>query len=118
MDPHATLFGAVTDDYGDLRPPLPRVALGWLVPNSATVKDVLDLGPLVEHMRASPVLTPWVYAVEPDERMLQVLQTVCPAALGLTGCAEAIPLQDYRVDVVVADAWWTPGTPDGPHQPG
>ena len=44
MDPHATLFGAVTDDYGDLRPPLPRVALGWLVPNSATVKDVLDLG--------------------------------------------------------------------------
>jgi SAM-dependent methyltransferase len=98
-------FGGVAGDYDRLRPTPPDAAVDWLLPAGAA--DVLDLGAGTGAMtrqlerRAGRVL-----AVDPDERMLEVLRRRSPGVEALTGSAESIPLPDASVDAVVVSSAW------------
>ena len=98
-------FGAVADVYERSRPGYPDGALRWLAGDEPC--DVVDLGAgtgkltrqLVAHGHR-------VTAVEPIPEMLTRLRASAPAAIGVAGTAELIPLEDDSADVVtVAQAF-------------
>ena len=102
---HASAFGGVAADYAAYRPGYPAGAVAAAVPAGAT--SVLDLGAGTGKLTASlraPGRT--VYAVEPDQAMLEQLRSDLPDILATTGSAERIPLADSSIDaVVVGQAW-------------
>lgn len=101
----ARSFGAVADDYDRLRPTTPQAALDWLLP--AHARRVLDLGAGTGGTtRALLERGLDVVAVEPDDRMRDVLAARASGATVLAGAAEAIPLPDADVDAVVVSSAW------------
>jgi SAM-dependent methyltransferase len=98
-------FGAAAAEYERGRPPYPAEGVGWLLPPHA--RRVLDLGAGTGkltrqlHERGLDVV-----AVEPSPGMREKLADALPDVTPLDGTAEAIPLPDHSVDVVlVAQAW-------------
>jgi SAM-dependent methyltransferase len=97
----ARSFDGAAEEYERTRPGYPHPLLDALpLPPDA---EVLDLGAgtgkltrvLVERYRR-------VIAVEPLDKMRAILERVVPAAVSVSGSAEAIPLADASVDGVFA----------------
>jgi SAM-dependent methyltransferase len=106
----ASAFGTAAATYTAVRPGYPAAAIRWSLAPGAKV--VLDLGAgtgKVSEALLRQGLT--VHAVEPDERMLDELRQVAPAAIARQGTAEDIPLPDASVDAVLvghAFHWFGP----------
>ena len=101
----AVSFGAGAAIYERARPTYPDAAVDWLVPPNA--RRVVDLGAGTGKLtRALVARGLEVTAVEPSAGMLEQLREAVPGAAALPGSAEAIPLGDASVDLVVsAQAW-------------
>jgi SAM-dependent methyltransferase len=101
----AASFGAAADAYERARPSYPEAAIDWLLPHGA--HRILDLGAgtgkLTRHLRARGLD---VVAVEPSEGMRARFSRGLPHVPVLAGSAEAIPLGDASVDVVVVGQAW------------
>jgi ubiquinone/menaquinone biosynthesis C-methylase UbiE len=97
----AQSFGQVADAYDRGRPGYPAEAATWLVGGEARV--VLELGAGTGKLTAQLVaLGHDVHATDPDPEMLKVLSRHLPDVRVSEASAEAIPLPDRSVDVVVA----------------
>ncbi|HTW01386.1 MAG TPA: class I SAM-dependent methyltransferase [Streptosporangiaceae bacterium] len=103
-------FGAVADDYDRLRPPPPEAAIDWLVPEGCQIAvDVAAGTGLLS--RALALKVPQVIAVEPDDRMADVLRArssdAAPGRIRVArGTGESIPLPDASADgVFISSAW-------------
>ena len=95
-------FGPAAAAYAQHRPDYARAAVQWALA-AAPGRRVLDLGAGTGKLTATLIeLGADVHAVEPDPAMLAVLRRSLPAAAAGPGRAEAIPLPDASVDVVVA----------------
>jgi SAM-dependent methyltransferase len=102
---NATSFGSVADSYDRVRPGPAPAAVEWLVPASCAVAIDLAAGTGL-FTRALEGQAGQVVAVEPDERMRQVLAARSPGVRVLDGRAEDIPLLDGCADaVLVSHAW-------------
>jgi SAM-dependent methyltransferase len=101
----ATSFGNVAGHYDRVRPGPPGPALDWLVP--AGCQDAVDLAAGTGlFTRALRVLAARIVAVEPDERMRQVLAERSPGVDVRAGWGEAIPLPDASTDAVFVSTAW------------
>ncbi len=99
---HASSFGAAAVAYDEHRPDYAQAAVGWAL-EPASGPRVLDLGAGTGKLTGTLVaLGAEVTAVEPDPAMLAELRRSLPAVRALSGSAEAIPLPDASVDVVLA----------------
>jgi SAM-dependent methyltransferase len=98
-------FGAIAEDYDQLRPGPSDAAVDWLLPAHCAVAVDLAAGTgLLTRALARKV--PRVVAVEPDERMAAVLRARSPGVDVRQGTGEAIPLPDASADgVFVSSAW-------------
>jgi SAM-dependent methyltransferase len=101
---HASSFGAAAADYARYRPRYADAAILWcLEPAGHDRPRVADLGAgtgiLTGALRR---LGADVTAVEPDPQMLAELRRQLPDVSAQPGSAEAIPLPDDSVDVVIA----------------
>ncbi len=97
----ARSFGPVADAYDRGRPGYSREAAAWLVGRDRAT--VLELGAGTGKLTAELVaLGHDVHATDPDEAMLAILAERVPEAVTSVAGAEAIPLRDRSVDVVVA----------------
>ncbi|MBM0234581.1 class I SAM-dependent methyltransferase [Micromonospora sp. STR1_7] len=95
-------FGAAAAAYAEHRPDYAQAAVRWAL-EPAPGPRVLDLGAGTGKLSATLVaLGAEVIAVEPDPAMLTELRRALPAVRALSGSAEAIPLPDASVDVVLA----------------
>jgi SAM-dependent methyltransferase len=105
----ATCFGAWADEYHDWRPTYPDAAVDWLVPHhSAHVAEVgAGTGKLTDRLVERGLE---LDVVEPDGRMLRVVEERHPGLRTHERGAAHLPLGDASVDaVLVADAWhWFP----------
>jgi SAM-dependent methyltransferase len=101
----AASFGAAADAYERARPSYPEAAVDWILPSGA--RRVLDLGAgtgkLTRHLVARGLD---VIAVEPSEGMRAQLSRGLPDVPVFAGSAEAIPLDDASVDLVVCGQAW------------
>ncbi len=101
----ALSFGAVARDYARYRPSPPDAAVEWLLPRP--VARVVDLGAGTGGLTRLLVgRADEVVAVDPDERMRDVLTREVPAARAMDGRGEAIPVADRSADAVVASLSW------------
>ncbi|TGB14639.1 class I SAM-dependent methyltransferase [Streptomyces sp. MZ04] len=99
---HSSSFGAAAAAYAEHRPDYAQAAVRWAV-EPAPGARVLDLGAGTGKLTATLVeLGADVVAVEPDPAMLTELRRALPTVRALPGSAEAIPLPDASVDVVLA----------------
>ncbi|HET6729354.1 MAG TPA: class I SAM-dependent methyltransferase [Jiangellaceae bacterium] len=97
----ADIFGEVADVYERSRPGYPPQAVTWLV--GPTPRRVLDLGAGTGKLtRALVAAGHDVLAVDPSAPMLDMLRRSLPAVDARKGRAEALPVADADVDVVVA----------------
>jgi len=97
--PRRLTFGAHARAYERARPAWPEPAARWLVPTGAEL--VIELGAGTGKLtRAVSALGTRAVAVEPDPRMLAVLQGL--GLEGVEGSAEAIPFDHAVADAVVA----------------
>ncbi|WP_158854499.1 class I SAM-dependent methyltransferase [Saccharothrix deserti] len=95
-------FGAAAAAYAEHRPDYAPAAVRWALEFAPGLR-VLDLGAGTGKLTATLVaLGADVVAVEPDAAMLTELRRALPAVRALPGSAEAIPLPDASVDVVMA----------------
>jgi SAM-dependent methyltransferase len=98
-------FGRVAAEYDRLRPPPARDAVDWLVPGRR--QTLVDIGAGTGLLtRALAQRAEHVIAVEPDDRMRQVLHARSPEVEVLAGRGEAIPLPDASADGVFASSAW------------
>ncbi len=96
-------FGAIADQYNQLRPSPPAAAVDWLLPADAEL--VVDLAAGTGLLsRAIPAAQ--VVAVEPDTRMSAVLRANSPDVAAIAGVGEAIPLATGSVDAVLISSAW------------
>ncbi len=98
-------FGAAATAYHRARPGYPSSAVEWLIPRRA--RRVLDLGAGTGQftgLLADAGLK--VVAVEPAERLRDLLRAAVPTADVRDGSAERIPLEDGSVDAVVLAQTW------------
>lgn len=103
----ATSFGTRAEAYDRLRPAPAPAALDLVVaPGVGRVADLAAGTGLVTRAVLARPGAPAVVAVEPDPRMLARLVATAPAALGVRGTAEAIPLASGSMDVVLASSAW------------
>jgi SAM-dependent methyltransferase len=101
----ATSFGSVADSYDRVRPGPAPAAVDWLLPADCDVAVDLAAGTGL-FTRALAGRAGQVAAVEPDERMRQVLKARSPGVRVLDGRAEDIPLPDGCAGaVLVSHAW-------------
>ncbi|HEX4705100.1 MAG TPA: class I SAM-dependent methyltransferase [Pseudonocardiaceae bacterium] len=101
----ATSFGSVAGSYDRVRPGPAAAAVDWLVPDGCAVAVDLAAGTGL-FTRALRDRVEQVVAVEPDERMREVLAARSPDVRVLAGQAEDIPLPDGYVDgLFVSTAW-------------
>jgi SAM-dependent methyltransferase len=99
---HGSSFGAAAAAYAEHRPDYAQAAVRWAL-EPAPGPRVLDLGAGTGKLTAALVaLGVEVIAVEPNPAMLTELRRALPAVRALPGSAEAIPLPDASVDVVLA----------------
>ncbi|MEU5868882.1 MULTISPECIES: class I SAM-dependent methyltransferase [unclassified Nonomuraea] len=111
---HSSSFGAAAAAYAEHRPDYAHAAAAWAL-EGAPGRRVLDLGAgtgkltatltgmLTGPLTGTPAGTGVeVVAVEPDPEMLAELRRALPDVRALPGSAEAIPLPDASVDVVLA----------------
>jgi ubiquinone/menaquinone biosynthesis C-methylase UbiE len=107
----ATSFGAWADEYDDWRPTYPDAAVDWLVPPcGARVAEVgAGTGKLTDRLIERGLA---LDVVEPDGRMLSVINQRHPRLRTHQTGAATLPFGDATVDaVLVADAWhWFPKT--------
>jgi SAM-dependent methyltransferase len=98
-------FGSAAHIYERGRPPYPDAALDWLLP--AGGPRVLDLGAGTGKLTRGLVARGLdVIAVDPSAAMLAELRRMVPGVPTHLGTAEAVPLPDGAVDVVLmAQAW-------------
>ena len=95
-------FGAAATAYSEHRPNYAQAAVRWALEPSVG-RRVLDLGAGTGKLAAALVdLGADVVAVEPDPAMLAELRRTLPNVRAVPGSAEALPLLDASVDVVVA----------------
>jgi ubiquinone/menaquinone biosynthesis C-methylase UbiE len=101
----ATSFGEVAADYDRLRPGPPQQAHDWLIPpDCGTAIDIAAGTGLFT--RALQRRVGNVIAVEPDDRMREVLAARSPGVLAVEGRGEVIPVPDGSADgVFVSSAW-------------
>lgn len=101
----ALSFGTVAADYDRLRPEPADAAADWLLPPGCAV--AVDLGAGTGKLtRALAARVPRVIAVEPDERMREVLASRSPGVTALAGRGEDIPLPDASADAVLISSAW------------
>jgi len=94
-------FGPAAEAYERFRPTYPRNAVAWVAGEAP--RRVLDVGAGTGKLtRVLLEAGHEVVAVEPDESMRAALAALVPEAELLAGLAEALPLADASVDVVVA----------------
>ncbi|AUY51973.1 class I SAM-dependent methyltransferase [Streptomyces sp. CB01881] len=95
-------FGTAAGAYAEHRPDYAQAAVRWAIEPAPGLR-VLDLGAGTGKLTATLVAAgAEVTAVEPDPAMLAELRRGLPAVRALQGSAEAIPLPDASVDVVLA----------------
>jgi SAM-dependent methyltransferase len=101
----ATSFGRVAGRYDKVRPgPVPD-AVDWLLPDGCLVAVDLAAGTGL-FTRAIEGRVPQVVAIEPDQRMRDVLAQRSPGVQVLAGTAEALPLPDGYADAVLVSTAW------------
>jgi SAM-dependent methyltransferase len=101
----ATSFGEVAGDYDRRRPGPPRRALDWLVPQDCRTAIDIAAGTGL-FTRALQRRVKDVIAVEPDDRMREVLTARSPGIRAVEGRGEVIPVPDASADgVFVSSAW-------------
>ncbi|WP_326763763.1 class I SAM-dependent methyltransferase [Streptomyces sp. NBC_01591] len=99
---HSSSFGTAAAAYAEHRPDYAQAAVRWALEPAPGLR-VLDLGAGTGKLTATLVaLGVDVIAVEPDPAMLTELRRALPTVRALPGSAEAIPLPDASVDVVLA----------------
>ncbi|MBP0451826.1 class I SAM-dependent methyltransferase [Kitasatospora sp. RG8] len=95
-------FGTAAGAYAEHRPDYAQAAVRWAIEPAPGLR-VLDLGAGTGKLTATLVAAgAEVTAVEPDPAMLAELRRGLPTVRALQGSAEAIPLPDASVDVVLA----------------
>jgi SAM-dependent methyltransferase len=101
----ASSFGAAATHYERFRPGPPAAAVEWVLPRH--VRRVVDLGAGTGGLTRQLVgRADEVVAVEPDDRMREVLAQGVPEARALAGRGESIPLEDASADAVFASSSW------------
>jgi SAM-dependent methyltransferase len=102
-DRRARSFAAVAAEYQRGRPGYPREAIAWILGDRSL--EVLDVGAGTGKLTEALIAAGHrAIAVEPLEAMRTLLESAVPAARVLEGSAEALPLADASVDVVVVGA--------------
>ncbi len=101
----AVSFDIAAATYEHARPTYPDDAVDWLLPGGSP--RVVDLGAGTgKFTRLIAARGVEVTAIEPSDEMRAQLEAAVPGVLALKGTAEAIPLADHTVDVVLcAQAW-------------
>ncbi len=112
-EPRALSFGAAAEDYEHGRPGWPPEIVERAVSVLGLGRDAVVCDLAAGTGKLTRLLTPVVgrvIAVEPDERMRDLLSRRANCDLVVEGRAEAMPLPDHSVDgVFVADAFhWFP----------
>jgi SAM-dependent methyltransferase len=101
----ATSFGRVASNYDRVRPGPAPAAVDWLLPDGCAAAVELAAGTGL-FTRAIEGRVPQVAAIEPDERMREILAARSPGIQVLDGRAEAIPLPDACADAVLVSTAW------------
>jgi SAM-dependent methyltransferase len=101
----ATSFGSVAGSYDRVRPGPAPAAVDWLLPDGCQVAVDLAAGTGL-FTRALLGRVPEIIAVEPDERMRDVLAAATPAARVLAGRGEELPLPDASADALFVSTAW------------
>lgn len=101
----ATSFGAVAGSYDRVRPGPAPAAVDWLLPDGCQVAVDLAAGTGL-FTRALLGRVPEIIAVEPDERMRDVLAAATPEVRVLAGRGEELPLPDASADAVFISTAW------------
>src|SRR5580704_664124 len=90
-------FGAVASTYERFRPSPPLESIEWMLP--ATARTVVDLGAGTGAMTRDLVnKVDHVIAIEPDDRMRDVLANSLPGVAVFRGTGESMPLDSSSVD--------------------
>ena len=107
MAERAASFGDAASHYERYRPGPPVEAVEWILPATAPVGRVVDLGAGTGALSRLLVgRADEVVAVEPDDRMRAVLTESVPGVRAVAGRGESIPLPDASVDAVLASSSW------------
>lgn len=101
----ATSFGSIAGSYDRVRPGPAPAAVDWLLPAGCAVAVDLAAGTGL-FTRALTGRVANVVAIEPDERMRDVLAARSPDVRVLAGRAEQIPLPDRFADAVLVSTAW------------
>lgn len=97
--------------YERFRPGPPPAAIAWMLPDSANI--VVDLGAGTGAMTKDLLgKVDRVIAIEPDDRMREILASNLPEVTALRGTGESMPLDTSSVDVVLASSSWHWMDPD------
>jgi hypothetical protein len=104
-------FGAVASDYERFRPGPPPAAIDWLLERASGT--VVDLGAGTGAMTKQLVgRADRVVAIEPDDRMRDILVGNSSEVTALRGTGESMPLDDGSVGAVLASNCWHWMDPD------
>jgi SAM-dependent methyltransferase len=104
-------FGAVASDYERFRPGPPPAAIDWLLERVSGT--VVDLGAGTGAMTKQLVgRVDRVVAIEPDDRMRDILVSNLSEVTALRATGESMPLDDGSVGAVLASNCWHWMDPD------
>jgi SAM-dependent methyltransferase len=98
-------FGTAAVQYERYRQGPPTAAVDWVLPSP--VRTIVDLGAGTGALTRLLVgRADEVVAVEPDDRMREVLIESVPGVRAVAGRGESIPLPDASADAVLASSSW------------